>query len=139
MKTYIKVAIFVVSFVALSLILAALYYYNLKQTDMSKAKPDYVITSTLLLKAFEDNETQASTKYINKILEVTGVISVVETAKENTVNVSLISGSDHSAVICTFPAINDQSVFNPGEEITLRGECSGYLMDVLLNNCTLIK
>jgi hypothetical protein len=139
MKTYTKIALFVVSFVALSVILAALYYYNLKQTDMSKAKPDYVLSSALLLKAFEDNETDASTKYINKILEVTGIISVVENASDNTLNVSLISGSDHSSVICTFPAIKVPELFTPGKEITLRGECSGYLMDVLLNNCAVIK
>jgi hypothetical protein len=139
MKTYTKIALFVVSFVALAVILAALYYYNLKQTDMSKAKPDYVLSSTFLLKAFEDNETEASTKYINKIIEVTGVISVVEAAKDNTINVSLVTGSDHSSVICTFPAVKDQSGLKPGEEITLRGECSGYLMDVLLNNCAVIQ
>jgi hypothetical protein len=139
MKTYTKIALFVVSFVALSVILAALYYYNLKQTDMSKAKPDFVLSSTVLLKAFEDNETEASTKYINKILEVTGTISLIEKAKDNILNVSLSAGSDHSSVICTFPAITDMSLFTSGAEITLRGECSGYLMDVLLNNCAVIK
>lgn len=139
MKTYIKVALFVVTFVALSLILAALYYYNLQQPDMLKAKPDFVLTSTFLLKAFEDNETEASAKYINKIIEVTGVVSVVETVNERKINVSLLSGSDQSSVICTFPALIDQAELSPGDEITLRGECSGYLMDVLLNNCTIIK
>ena len=31
------------------------------------------------------------------------------------------------------------SQLKAGNEITLRGECSGFLMDVLLNNCALIK
>lgn len=139
MKTYVKVALFVVSFIALSMILAALYYYNLKQTDMSKAKPDFVISSSLLLKQFTDNETTASAKYINKIIQVSGKISSVEKTANNSVNVSLESGSDLSSVICTFPAVTDPGKFNKGDEITLRGECSGYLMDVLLNNCAVIK
>jgi len=139
MKTYVKVALFVVSFIAISIILAALYYYNLKQTDMSKAKPDYVLSSTLLVTAFEINETSASTKYINKIIQVTGIISLVEKSDNNSINVTLASGSDISSVICTFPAVSDPGKFIKGEEITLRGECSGFLMDVLLNNCTVIK
>lgn len=60
MKTYVKVVLFFVFFIVVSAILAALYFYNLKHTDMSKAHPDFVITATALLKEFEDNETSAS-------------------------------------------------------------------------------
>jgi hypothetical protein len=139
MKTYVKVALFFVAFIAFAAILAALYYYNLKKTDLAKARPDYVISATLLQKEFEDNETAASTKYINKIIEVTGLIVSVKPAENKSVNITLITGSDLSAVICTFHGITDPSDLNPGDEITLRGECSGFLMDVLLNNCALIK
>jgi tRNA_anti-like len=139
MKTYTKIALFFVSFIALSGILAALYMYNLKHTDMAKAKPDFVITASSLQKAFEDNETAASTRYINKILEVTGKIASIKPAENNVINISLVTGSDISSVICTFPAIADPSKFRTGDEITLRGECSGFLMDVLLNNCAVIQ
>jgi len=139
MKTYIKVALFFVSFIALAGILAALYMYNLKHTDMAKAKPDYVITATQLQKEFEDNETTASAKYTNKIIEVTGKIVSIKPADNNVTNITLATGSDFSSVICTFPAIADPSKLLQGSEITLRGECSGYLMDVLLNNCAVIK
>ena len=139
MKTYIKVALFFVSFIALAAILAALYMYNLKHTDMAKAKPDFVITSTLLQKEFEDNESSASLRYINKIIEVTGKIASIKTADNNSINITLATASDLSSVICTFPAIADPSKLKTGDEITLRGECSGFLMDVLLNNCAVIK
>jgi len=139
MKTYVKVALFFVSFIALAGILAALYMYNLKHTDMAKAKPDYVITATLLQKEFEDNETTASAKYTGKIIEVTGIIASIKAADSNVINITLTTGNDFSTVICTFPAIADPSELKPGNEITLRGECSGYLMDVLLNNCAVIK
>lgn len=139
MKTYVKIALFIISFIALSAILAALYFYNLKHTDMAKAKPDFVITASELLKEFEDNETTASAKYINKILEVTGTIASVKPADNNVLNITLFAGSDLSSVICTFNAIGDTAAFNAGDEITLRGECSGFLMDVLLNNCAIIK
>jgi tRNA_anti-like len=140
MKLYIKIALGFVVFVALAGILAALYMFNLKHTDMAKARPDFKITSTILQKAFEDDETAASKLYINKILEVTGKIASVKPPAENKfISISLVTGSDLSSVICTFPAISDPSKLSVGEEITLRGECSGFLMDVLLNNCAIIQ
>jgi hypothetical protein len=139
MKIYTKIALFFVVFIALSAILAALYMYNLKKTDMAKAKPDFIITASVLQKAFENNETAASALYINKILEVTGKIATVKPAENNVLNISLETESDLSSVICTFTAVADPSGFRVGDIITLRGECSGFLMDVLLNNCTQIK
>jgi len=138
MKTYVKVALFFVTFIALSAILAALYFYNLKSTDMAKAKPDFIVTASSLVKAFENDETKASVTYINKILEVSGKIASVKPAENSVANISLVTESDLSSVICTFPAVNDPAIFRVGDEITLRGECSGFLMDVLLNNCALI-
>jgi hypothetical protein len=139
MKTYIKVALFFVTFVALAAILAALYMYNLKKTDMAKAKPDFILTASILQKAFEDDETAASALYINKIVEVSGKIASVKPAENNILNISLATESDLSSVICTFSAIGNPSAFREGDEIVVRGECSGFLMDVLLNNCAVIK
>jgi len=139
MKTPVKVALFVVFFIAVGGILAALYMYNMKHTDTAKAKPDFVVTSTGWQKEFEDNETAASAKYINKIVEVTGTIASVKQSENNSVSITLITGSDMSSVICTFIALPGSSEIKAGESVTIRGECSGYLMDVLLNNCSLIK
>lgn len=138
MKPYVKIALFVVSFIVLSAILAALYMYNLKHTDMAKAKPDFLITATVLQKEFEDNESTASARYIGKIIEVTGTIVSTTPAGSKNLNMSLQTGSDISSVICTLPAVGDPSKFKAGDEIILRGECSGFLMDVLLNNCAVI-
>jgi hypothetical protein len=139
MKTYVKVALFFVVFIALSAILAALYFYNLRSSDLSKAKPDFVISAPELQKAFENNEAEASAKYIKKVLEVTGKIASVKPADNDVISISLVTESDLSSVICTFNAVKDKSIFKTGEDITLRGECSGFLMDVLLNNCALIR
>jgi len=139
MKTYVKVALFVVAFIALSAILAALYMYNLKATDMSKAKPDFIITASALQQEFEVDEAAASTRYVNKILEVTGKITSIVPGANNSITITLVTENDFSSVICTFPAIADPSVLKTGQEITLRGGCSGFLMDVQLNNCAIIK
>jgi hypothetical protein len=139
MKTSVKIALFVVFFIALGGILAALYMFNMKHTDTAKAKPDFVVTATDLQKEFENNETAASTKYINKIVEVKGTIASIRPAENNSVNITLVTGSEMSSVICTFITLADHSKLIVGDSVTIRGECSGYLMDVLMNNCALIK
>lgn len=139
MKTSIKIALFVIFFIALGLILAALYMYNMKHKDLQKKKPDFVITAVSLQKTFEDEEAAATTKYVNKILDISGTIESVKTGEGNILSVSLKTGSESSSVICTFPSATDPALFKTGNQITIRGECSGFLMDILLNNCTVIE
>jgi hypothetical protein len=138
MKPYIKIALFVVLFIALSGILVGLIMFNKKHPDTAKARPDFIITAVALQKEFDNNEAAASARYINKILEVNGTIASVTPADSSHLNIALKTRSDMSSIICTFPAISGSPGFKSGDEITLRGECSGFLMDVLLNNCAIV-
>jgi hypothetical protein len=139
MKTSIKISLFAVFFIALAGIGYALYLYNLKAKDLQTVKPDFVISAIDLQKAFETDEKGSSAKYINKILEVSGEIVSANPGEKMALNISLRTGSDFSNINCTFPAGSDTTFLKKGNQITLRGECSGFLMDVLLNNCAIIK
>ncbi len=140
MKTYIKIILGVVLFIALAGIGVGIHLFRMTDKDLGKTKPDFIITAIDLQKAFEDNESAATAKYVNKILEIEGEVESVKTGENNALNVTIKSGSDLSSVICTFPSATDPSKFRAGSRVTVRGECSGFLMeDVLLNNCSLIK
>lgn len=139
MKTNVRILLGVVTFIAVVGIGAALYLFRMPHKDIGKAKPDFNITAIDLQKAFEDNETLATAKYVNKIIEIEGEVESVKTGEANVFNVILKSGSDLSSVICTFPAATEPAEFTVGTKVTIRGECSGFLMDVLMNNCVLIK
>ena len=139
MKTYVKVLLFAVFFLALAGILGALYMFNKQHKDLQKVKPDYVITASDLQKAFEENENGAAAKFTGKVLEVSGVAESVKAGEENITTVTLKTGSDFSTVICSFPAGSDLSDLAEGTQVTIRGECSGFLMDVLLNNCVVAE
>lgn len=138
MKTSVKIALFVVFFMALAGILFGLYLFNLKDKDLQKVKPDFVISASDLQKAFEGNETTANTTYLSKVIEVTGIINDMKSGEGNTVNVSLKTDSPLSSVICTFQAMTVLQKFKTGDKITIRGQCSGFLMDILLNNCVVV-
>src|SRR5512140_527222 len=139
MKTSVKIALFVVFFMALAGILFGLYMFNLKDKDLQKVKPDFVITASDLQKAFEANETSANTTYLGKVIEVTGTINDVKSGEGNTFNISLKTESPMSSVICTFQSMTGLQNLKSGDQVTIRGQCSGFLMDILLNNCVVVK
>lgn len=139
MKTTYKIGLIGGLILIIACAVAGFYLYNKQHKDLGKAKPDYVITATDLLKEFEKDESAASAKYVNKIIEVSGTIESLNTGEDNTLSIILKTDSDFSTVICTFLQSQDREELKPGDEITVKGECSGFLTDVLLNNCSLKK
>jgi hypothetical protein len=139
MKPYLKILLGVVLLFILAGIGNGLYLFTKQHRNLSKAKPDFVLTAIDLQKAFEDNEAAATAKYVKKILEIEGEVESVKTGEANVLNVTIKSGSDLSSVICTFVPATDPAKFTAGSRVTVRGECSGFLMDVLMNNCVLVK
>ena len=139
MKTYIKIALGVVLFIALAGIGVGIHLFRMTHKDLGGIKPDYVITAIDLQKVFEDNESVATVKYVKKIIEVSGTIESIKPGENNIINITLKTGNDMSSVICTLTKNTDPLKLSEGSDVTIRGECSGFLMDVLLNNCALIK
>ena len=125
-------------FIAIAGLLAALYIYNKKPVDTSRVKPDFTVNASDLLREFTSGENTAAAKYTDKIVEVTGKITAVR-SDYNATTISLETSDPASAVICTLNTLVDDSTLTIGDEITIRGECSGFLLDVLMNNCSIIK
>ena len=113
--------------------------YNLKDKDLRKVKPDFVLTATELQKAFETDEASAGSKYINGIIEVSGEVESVKPGENQTLVITLKTENPLSAVSCTMPAESLPQDIVAGDQVSLRGQCSGFLMDVLMNNCTVIN
>lgn len=122
-------------------LLIGLYLFNKKDPDLSKVKPDYVIDVTSLVNEFSQDENSASAKYIDKVLDVKGPILAIEPTSDSTMNVTLGAENQMTGVICSFKDVTDPSFqnINEGEIITIRGVCAGILMDILLNNCVIVK
>lgn len=117
-----------------------LYLFFKKHRDLAGVKPDYQMPATQLNSAFEADEIAATKKYVNKVIEINGPVSQVELGSDSTVNVTISGPGAMSGVICSFQGrkVEDVNV-KKGDIATIRGECSGVLLDVLLNNCALIS
>jgi tRNA_anti-like len=140
MKNSKKAIIFSGLVVVLLAILSGLYLFNKKHPDLTSVKPNFTLSAEHLIDEVEADETKATEKYQDKILEVIGQISHIDIAEDGTITLTLMNENQFAGVICTLSKEND-SVEIPeiGNEVIVRGTFSGVLMDVLLNNCVIIK
>lgn len=118
--------------------LFAYYQYNRKPTSTDRLKSDEVLTSMSLLALYQENEKEADTKYLDKILEVSG--SVGKVTNENEVaSIYLQSDDPLSGIIAEMAESEDVTNLQKGDKVVLKGRCTGMLMDVVLVNCVQIE
>jgi len=141
---------FLVLLLVIILLAAGWYGYKLytgKVPSLTEVKADATINATDLIAAFEKDSASANKRYLGKILEVTGNIKSVE--KESS-TVSLGNTEGNSSVRCSMDSafVKDIATLNPGSEITIKGNCTGFMSDELgmglgsdvqLNRCVLEK
>jgi hypothetical protein len=108
------------------------------EQDISLVDAAYEVTAQQLYSAYEANEVGADLKYKDKVLIVTGVIDDIGTDIANDLYVMLKTGEYHAYVKCSFGAAYKETVarLRKGQELRLKGKCSGKMMIVLLRGCT---
>ncbi len=116
------------------------YLWNKPHKNVAAAKADVVFTADHLLNAFETDENAANAKYLDKIIKVNGVIKDIEKTDSGEISVILATDNEMSSVICNFdPAFKDNQKLKSGEKVVIKGLCSGFLMDVVLDRCVLAQ
>ena len=117
------------------------YQYTRKPVDIRTLSPDIKIEAKDLVNEFRNNETQANKKFIDKILLVYGKVTNVETDINGQVTLFLDGNDPLCAVICSFS--KDETITSgdkvQGTELSIKGKCTGMLMDVILNECSVVK
>lgn len=113
--------------------------YTLRESESSVASEPAVasIGASELLILYETNEDSANQLYLGKVIAVTGI---VDSYSEDSLSVSvyLKNPEDFSGVTCVFDkSLIDASFIQAGSETSIKGICSGYLFDVILNKCAL--
>jgi len=127
-------------FLLIIVILIALLQVFKPAQNLHKVKPDYTLTSSQLFADFSENESQANAKYVGKILLVKGEIKEVIHANDE--KVILLKTEDiFSGISCrlTGSEFLKAELLNKNQSIAVKGQCSGKLIDVVLNNCVIIN
>lgn len=114
--------------------------YNKPHVNVAESDPDLVLFSQTLLDDFESDEISANEKYLEQIIQVTGKIQKLGTANGNG-TITLTNGTSMGSVICHLSEMENKKMVSlrEGQEIMVKGICTGYLMDVILINCVLVN
>ncbi|OJV50442.1 MAG: hypothetical protein BGO31_13835 [Bacteroidetes bacterium 43-16] len=115
----------------------AYYLFNKKPAQVEDIKSE-AITASALVKAFEANEAEANKTYLNKVLDVSGVVQELSQNQDGQM-VLVLAADDNplSGVQCTMrEAIAQVKV---GDRLTIKGFCNGFVMTVILSDCIKTK
>ena len=109
--------------------------------DISATKADVTIAADQLFAAFEKNEKEANEKYLNKIIAVKGPIGEISTDQSNQKVVVLRTPEMMFGIACSMMPTETAKVgtLKDGQNITVKGLCTGYTMDVVLTEATIVE
>jgi len=93
------------------------------------------VTSVQIVKAFQANENTANNLYLNKALEITGQVAEVKKDQAGNTTVTLRSDDPFVFVLCT---LKKQIVVNSGQTVKIKGICTGFLSDVVINDAYVV-
>ena len=98
--------------------IAVVYFtYNKPHRDFNKSPSQFTVESKKLISFYKNNLKEANSKYLDKIILITGVITDFEK------NIIILD----NGIVCTLDSsqkIDDQ--IYTGSEISIKGRCIGY-------------
>ena len=134
---YILAVIFVIVLAGAGLSL--MWVFKKAPDSVGSQKADFKLTISTLVSDFENNEAAADKKYPGKIIQVKGPVSQI-TSDSTGISLYLKEKDQMSGVICNFASEEiDTTKIHKEDTVVVKGICSGYLMDVVLNKCVMVK
>ena len=118
---------------------AAVYIYreyNRTHKDTSGLKPDYSVDAAAWLKEFETSEQSSNKKYWDKVIRVSGRVKDLLQDGKGFYSIVLGDSTSMSSVRCSVDSNHSAEAarLRKGEEVTIKGICSGYNADELLGS-----
>ncbi len=130
----------VVLIIVLAVAFIGVTLFNKPHINVSEQAPNLSVEAIKVLSDFQNDETKANSKYLEQIIQVTGVISELSLTKEK--GVITLSGTDSfGSVMCHLNAEENKKMeaLKTGQTIAIKGICTGYLMDVILVKCVILN
>jgi len=132
-----------ISAVIIGAIAAYFIWANFLKTAPSMRKLDtaFQVEAVALYKEFDSNEATANAKYLNKIIEVTGVVANIEVSEDSKPIISLKT-EGFGVIKCTMESdLDDEELLEirMNSTLVIKAECIGMLLDVLLNRAIIIE
>ncbi len=129
--------------VIIVMIAAGFFYkeFQRKPADISGVLPEVKINVAEIVGQYENDESKANRQYLGKIIEVAGNITEIINQQDTMINVLMGDTNSLHKVSCLLDNrhINAIKKYRAGQPITIKGICTGFLLDVELNRCVIVE
>lgn len=135
-----RIAFIAVTILLIVISVTAYYRYNQPRKDVLAQHTDVTINANQLYQQYYEHEQEANQKYLDKVIEVKGKVSEVQS--NNGLIVLLINaGNGMGGINCSMKENNSINVMQQlkDKEVLVKGKCTGFLMDVNLVDCLLVQ
>lgn len=125
-----------IGLIVLLLVGVGVFYYVMNKPHRDIKGEETIKTSaTQLFEAFNANEATANTKYLNKALEVSGIVAIIDENQDKEPYIVLKTNDDMYGIMCTLRSKDVTT--KVGDNVSIKGYCSGFLGDVKLTDCVI--
>lgn len=132
---YALAAIFLIGAIVVGL------FFSAPKASVKAKAVDFTLSATELFQEYSENQSVADQKFIDQIIQISGTIYEISEDQQGATVFFLETGENNAGVLCTMTVAESAKVKakKVGDPITLKGFCSGMLMEVVLNRCTLVE
>lgn len=117
----------------------AYHLYVKPHQSVSGATTDFIISADSLYRQYQADERTANQKYLGKVIEVSGRLAEIEHSGASEIWI-LSPQAGGGGINCQlFGGTKVDPEPRSGDSITVKGRCTGFLMDVNLADCVLRK
>lgn len=116
--------------------------FNRKSATADELPVVETVTAQELLDAFSTDEAAATTRFVGateQVVQVSGTIRSMEPVGADKTNVVLDTGNDLAGVVCEFTNDALPAHWRSGAAVSVKGICTGMLMDVVLVRCAAVE
>ena len=128
--------------IPLLLLIAAAWAWHLYVKPHQSAAgetADFTVDGDSLYSQYQANEHTADAKFLGKVIEVRGKLSDIQHNGNAEVWILSQQGGGGGINCQLFAGVKPDSEPKTGDIVTLKGRCTGYLMDVNLVDCVMRK
>ncbi len=138
-----KKKIIIISVLAIA---AAGSFYGWKEYNRPLAatvdlRTDATVTSAELLSAYEKDEAVANQKFLGKTIVVSGTVGAIDESADTLTTIILGASEELHHVSCQLEEGSRLAAkkYKVNDTVRLKGICTGYLLDVEMNRCSIQK
>lgn len=112
------------------------YLYDKPHRSAAGVSADVTITADSLYHQYQTDEHSADQRFMGKVIKVSGHLAEIQRSGKSEIWILAAEAGAAGGINCQlFAGTTVDHEPKPGDAVTLKGRCTGFLMDVNLTDC----